>query len=73
MIMPLTMLPIGKEATVYVCRAKNATKKFLEGIGVIPGATISVVSEMNGNLIVCIKGARIAINRGIAQQLIVKV
>jgi len=71
--MPLTMLPVGKEAVVNACRAKHATKKFLEGLGIMPGASISVVSEMSGNLIVCIKGARIAINRGVAQQLMVEV
>lgn len=71
--MPLTMLPVGKEAIVNACRAKDATKKFLEGLGIIPGSSISVISQMSGNLIVCIKGARVAINRGVAQQLIVQV
>ncbi len=70
--MPLTMLPVGKEAIINACKAKDSTKKFLEGLGIIPGTTISVVSEMSGNLIVCIKGARIAINKGIAQQLMVE-
>ncbi len=70
--MPLTMLPLGQEAVVNVCRAKGKTKKFLEELGIIPGASISVISEMSGNLIVCIKGTRIAINRSIAQQLMVK-
>jgi len=41
--LPLTMLPVGKEALVNACRAKNATKKFLEGLGIISGASISVV------------------------------
>jgi ferrous iron transport protein A len=71
-IMPLTMLPMGKEAIINVCNAKESTKKFLEGLGLIPGASISIVSEMSGNLIVNIKGARVALNRGIAQQLLVK-
>jgi len=70
--MPLTMLPVGKEAVVSACRVKDSTRKFLEGLGIIPGVSITVVSEMSGNMIVCIKGARIAINRGIAQQLMVQ-
>ncbi|AUS95719.1 FeoA family protein [Pseudoclostridium thermosuccinogenes] len=71
--MPLTMLTPGKEAIVNICRAKESTKKFLEGLGIIPGAPISVISEVNGNLIVCVKGARLALNKGIAQQLLVQV
>lgn len=70
--MPLTMLPLGKEAIINVCNAKESTKKFLEGLGILPGASISVISEMSGSLIVSIKGARVALNRGVAQQLLVK-
>ena len=71
--MPLTMLTPGKEAVVETCRAKETTKKFLEGLGIIPGVAISVVSEFSGNVIVSIKGARLALNRGVAQQVMVHV
>lgn len=71
--MPLTMLAPGTEAIVNICRGKDATKKFLEGLGIVPGAAISVISEMDGNLIVCVKGSRLAINKGTAQQLMVQV
>lgn len=71
--MPLTMLPVGKEAIVNCCNAKEATKKFLEGLGLIPGATVSIITEMSGNLIINIKGARVALSRGVAQQLTVKI
>jgi ferrous iron transport protein A len=67
------MLPPGKEAIINICRAKDSTKKFLEGLGILPGVTISVISEMDGNLIVCVKGSRLALNKGIAQQLLVQV
>jgi len=70
--MPLTMLAPGKEAIIQVCRAKDTTKKFLEGLGIIPGVTISVISEFSGNLIVVIKGSRFALNRGVAQQVLVQ-
>jgi len=66
------MLPPGKEAIINACRAKASTKKFLEGLGIIPGVPISVISEMSGNLIVCVKGTRLALNKGVAQQLLVQ-
>ena len=53
--MPLTMLTIGKEAIINGCRAKETTKKYLEGLGIVPGAAISIISEMNGTLIVSVK------------------
>jgi len=67
------MLPVGKIARINACRARESTRKFLEGLGIVPGVPISIVSEMNGSLIVNIKGSRVAINRGIAQQLMVEV
>jgi len=70
--MPLTMLSPGKEAVVGACRAKDITRKFLEGLGIIPGVTITVISEFSGNLIVSIKGSRLALNRGVAEQVIVQ-
>jgi len=71
--MPLTMLTPGREAVVNACRVKESTRKFLEGLGIIPGASISVIAEMNGNLIINVKGSRLALNKGIAQQLMVQV
>ena len=70
--MPLTMLDVGREAVISDCRAKDTTKKFLEDLGIVPGTPISIVSEMGGNLIVSVRGTRLALNRGVAQQLIVK-
>lgn len=70
--MPLTMLTPGREAIINVCKAKDSTKKFLEGLGIIPGVSISVISEISGNLIVCVKGSRLALNKGVAQQLLVQ-
>lgn len=71
--MPLTMLSSGREAKIIVCNAKDSTKKFLEGLGIIPGVTISVISRIRGNLIVCVKGSRLALNKGVAQQLLVQI
>ncbi|WP_234405451.1 FeoA family protein [Paenibacillus sp. IHBB 10380] len=67
--MPLTMLSIGKSAIIKECRGKDSTKKFLEGLGMVPGTQITVISENGGNLIVRVKDSRLAIGKGVAQQL----
>lgn len=69
--MPLTMLNIGEEAIVKEYNVRENTKKFLEGLGIMAGVSISVVSDMGGDLIVSVKGSRIAISKGVAQKLIV--
>ncbi|OLN28008.1 FeoA family protein [Desulfosporosinus metallidurans] len=71
--MPLTMLTSGREAKIIDCKAEGSTKKFLEALGIIPGVTISVISRIKGNLIVLVKGTRLALNKGIANQLFVQV
>lgn len=70
--MPLTMLNKGIEAIIQMCHTKDTTKKFLEGLGILPGTRIMVISENNGNLIIAVKGTRLSINRGIAQKVYVE-
>ncbi|WP_018753052.1 FeoA family protein [Paenibacillus sanguinis] len=67
--MPLTMLPPGQEAIIRECKASDATRKFLEGLGIVPGASITVVNETGGNLIVNVKGSRLALSKAIAGHL----
>jgi len=70
--MPLTMLGPGRDAIITACKAKEKTIRFLEGLGLVPGTHVSVVSENSGNIILSVRGSRIAINRGIAQLLMVE-
>lgn len=70
--MPLTMVSSGREAKIIACKAEGATKKFLEALGIIPGVIISVISRINGSLIVSVKGTRLALNKGLANQLLVQ-
>lgn len=71
--MPLTMLSVGKEAIINGCRAKETTRKYLEGLGMVPGAVISIISQMGGNLIVSVKGSRLALSKGVASQVSVEI
>jgi ferrous iron transport protein A len=71
--MPLTMLPVGKSAVINDCRTKESTRKFLEGLGIVPGSLITVISENSGNLIVNVKESRLALSKGIAHQVFVQI
>ena len=70
--MPLTMLSSGRDARIIACNTEGPTKKFLEALGIMPGVTISVISRIKGNLIVSVKGTRLALNKGIANKLLVQ-
>ena len=55
-----------------VLEAKDdSQKKLLNNMGFVEGALVSVVSESHGNLIVKIKGSRVAIGKDIAMRIMV--
>ena len=43
----------------------------LEQLGFVPGASVVVVCTMGGNLIVNVKGSRVAIGEGLARKIMV--
>lgn len=69
--MPLTMLPIGRKAKIVDCTAAAGMKQHLCNIGFLPGTEVQVINEARGNLIVEVKGVRLALSRGLAQKLLV--
>ena len=61
--MPLTMASIGETNTIRKVGGNEETKRFLENLGFVAGAEITVVSAIGGNVIVNIKDSRVAINQ----------
>lgn len=55
--MPLTLMDIGVETTVKTIRGKDQTRKFLQNLGFVEGAKVTVVSSLAGNVIVNVKDA----------------
>lgn len=69
--MPLTMAKAGEENTIIKIGGKEEARRFLESLGFVAGSIVSVVSEMNGNVIVNVKGSRVAISREMANKIMV--
>lgn len=69
--MPLTMIGIGGSAVVQRIQGKDDTRRFLYNLGFTEGGEITVVSTVNGDLIVNVRGARIALSRHMASRVIV--
>ncbi len=68
--MPLTFLKSGTHLIRQI-RGKDDTKNFLQSLGFIVGGEVTVVSENGGNIIVNIKGSRVAIDKSMASRIIV--
>lgn len=69
--MPLTMMNTGKETLIRKVGGNDKTKSFLSSLGFTEGSPVTVVSSFEGNLIVLVKEARIALSRDMAQRIIV--
>ena len=50
-MMPLTMLSVGESETIKRITGKDETRKFLANLGFVEGEKVTVVSTLNGNLI----------------------
>lgn len=69
--MPLSMIKTGELGTVKKVGGKGDTRRFLESLGFVVGAAVTVVSDIGGNMIVNIKDSRVAIGKDMANKIIV--
>ena len=69
--MPLILAQPGEPHKIIAVRGKGETKRFLESMGFVEGAEITVVSEFDGNLIVNVKDARVALSKVMAAKIMI--
>ena len=69
--MPLTMAKEGEVASIKRVGGKDEVRRHLENMGFVPGTDVTVVSIKNGNVIVNVKDARVAISREMANKIMI--
>lgn len=69
--MPLALVKPGEVNSIKKIGGRDDIKKRLETLGFIVGGVVTVVSEINGNMIVHVKDSRIAISREMANKIMV--
>jgi ferrous iron transport protein A len=70
-MMPLTLAKLGEINSIKRVGGKAETRKFLSDLGFVPGTPVALVAVYNGNVIVNVKASRIAINREMANRIMV--
>ena len=70
-MMPLLLAGVGEDNIIRKVGGSQELKKHLEDLGFVAGATVTIVSEIGGNLIVSVKDTRIAISREMAGKIMV--
>ena len=69
--MPLTMAKIGEINIIKRIGGREDTRRFLYNLGFVEGGEICVVTSVGGNVIVDIKGTRVAVSREMALKIII--
>jgi len=70
-MMPLTMAKAGEQNSIKKVGGREETRQFLKNLGFVPGAPITVITKISGNVIVSIKESRVAINSEMASKIMV--
>jgi ferrous iron transport protein A len=68
--LPLAMVHEGETVTVAKVRGGQDLRQHLAELGFVPGGTVKVVSRVNGDVIVGVKGATFGIGRDMAMRIV---
>lgn len=68
--MPLSFLGSGESAVIAKVRGRGDLHHHLETLGFVEGATVEVMSKAADDLIVQIKGTRVALSKQVATRIL---
>ena len=69
--MPLSMANIGDTNQVKKINGKDETRRFLENLGFTVGTFVTIISELSGNMIINVKDTRVAIDKSMANRIMI--
>ena len=70
-MMPLTMAKSGETVTIRKISGKDEVRQHLAELGFVVDSDVTVVSEIAGNLIVQVKDSRIALDKSMANRIMI--
>ena len=70
-MMPLTMARPGETVTIRKITGKDEVRQHLAELGFVVDSTVTVVTELSGNLILQVKARRIALAKTMANRIMI--
>ena len=67
-MMPLTLAKAGESCVIQKITGRDEVRQHLAELGFVAGQEVTVVSSLNGNLIINVKGSRIALDETMARR-----
>ncbi len=69
--MPIGLAPLNVEMKVVRVLTDDKTKKHLESLGILVNSFVTVISSVNGGVVIAVKEGRLALDRSIASKILV--
>ncbi len=69
--MPITLAPLNQEVHVVKILADAKLKKHLESLGILVNSALTVISSVNGGVVVIVKDGRLALDSKVASKILV--
>ena len=70
-MMPLTMAKTGEKVTIRKITGKDEVRQHLAELGFVVDSDVTVVSEIAGNLILQVKDSRLALDKTMANRIMI--
>ncbi|MCI9121213.1 MAG: ferrous iron transport protein A [Oscillibacter sp.] len=69
--MPISMAKAGETVTIRRITGRDEVRQHLAELGFVVDSEVTVVNEMAGNLILQVKDSRVALDRGMANRILI--
>ncbi len=70
-MMPLTMASPGEPVTIRKITGKDDVRQHLAEMGFVVDTDVTVISDLSGSLIVQVKNCRVALDKGMANRILI--
>ena len=70
-MMPLTMARTGETVTIRKITGRDEVRQHLAEMGCVVDSDVTVISEVAGNLILQVKDSRIALDKSMANRIMI--
>ena len=69
--MPLSMASVGDTGRIRKITGRDEVRQHLSELGFVVGEPVQVVSVLGGSMILAVKDSRVAIDRAMAQRIMI--
>ena len=69
--MPIALAPLNIDMRVVRVLLDEKTKKHLESLDILVNSSLTVISSVNGGVVIAVKEGRLALDRSIASKILV--